>query len=110
MSKFFEIQPVVITTFALSDLMALSEGYPNALIPLVAEPFHRIRNDRECHRVHFCCAKAGVSRRKSVMPLRLLPNHQGLLMMVILFLRQKKKRFSSKRATGRKIYSPVYDG
>ena len=54
--------------------------YPNALIPLVAEPIHRGRNDRECHRGHFCCAKAGVSRRKSVMPLRLLPNYRDLPM------------------------------
>ena len=52
--------------------------YTNAHIPLVAEPIHRNRNDREWHRGHFCYAKAGVSRRKSVMPLRLLPNHQGL--------------------------------
>ena len=58
--------------------------YSNAQIPLVAEPFHRDRNDRECHRGHFCCAKAGVSRRKSVMPLRLLPNHQGLSILSIL--------------------------
>ena len=52
--------------------------YPNAQIPLVAEPIHRGRNDRESHRGHFCYAKAVVSRRKSVMPLRLLPNHLGL--------------------------------
>ena len=50
--------------------------YSNAQIPLVAEPIHRGRNGRECHRGHFCCAKAGVSRCKSVMPLRLLPNHR----------------------------------
>ena len=31
-----------------------------------------------------CCAKARVSRRKSVMPLRLLPNHQGLSVLPIL--------------------------
>ena len=58
--------------------------YSNAVIPLVAEPIHRGRNDRECHRGHFCCAKAGVSRRKSVMPLRLLPNHQVLSVLPIL--------------------------
>ena len=38
MSKVIEIQPAVITTFALSDLMALSDGYPDAPVPLVAEP------------------------------------------------------------------------
>ena len=54
--------------------------YPNAVIPLVAEPIHRGRNDRECYRGHFCCAKARVSRRKSVMPLRLLSNHHALSM------------------------------
>ena len=32
---------------------------------------------------HFCYAKAGVSRRKSVMPLRLLSNHQGLSVLPI---------------------------
>ena len=53
--------------------------YSNALIPLVAESIHIDRNDRECHRGHFCCAKAGVSRRKSVMPLRLLLNHRDFL-------------------------------
>ena len=47
------------------------------------EPIHRGRNGRECHRGHFCCAKAGVSRRKSVMPLRLLSNHQGLSILSI---------------------------
>ena len=57
--------------------------YPNAQIPLIAEPFHRGRNDRACHRGHFCCAKARVSRRKSVMPLRLLSNHQGLSVLPI---------------------------
>ena len=46
MSKILEIQPAVITTFALSDLMALSGGYPDAVISLVAEPIHRNRNDR----------------------------------------------------------------
>ena len=84
MSKFLEAQPAVITTFALSDLMALSEGDSNAVIPLVAEPIHRGRNGREYNRGHFCYAKARVSRRKSVMPLRLLPNHQGLLVFPIL--------------------------
>ena len=57
--------------------------YSNAQIPLVAEPIHGGRNGRECHRDHFCYAKAGVSRRKSVMPLRLLPNHQGLSVLPI---------------------------
>ena len=57
--------------------------YTNAQIPLVAEQIHGGRNDRECHRDHFCCAKARVSRRKSVMPLRLLPNHQGLSVLPI---------------------------
>ena len=57
--------------------------YPNALIPLVAEPIHRGRNGRDSHRDHFCCAKAGVSQRKSVMPLRLLSNHQGLSVLLI---------------------------
>ena len=57
--------------------------YTNAQIPLVAEPIHRDRNDRDSHRGHFCCAKAGVSRRKSVMPLRLLSNHQGLSILSI---------------------------
>ena len=57
--------------------------YPNAVIPLIAEPIHIGRNDRECHRGHFCYAKARVSRRKSVMPLRLLPNHQGLSVLPI---------------------------
>ena len=66
--------------------------YTNEQIPLVAEPFHRGRNDRECHRGHFCYAKAGVSRRNSVMPLRLLPNHQGLSILpipIILLSSQK---------------------
>ena len=58
--------------------------YSYAQIPLVAEPIHRGRNDRECHRGHFCYAKAGVSRRKSVMPLRLLPNHRALSMFCSL--------------------------
>ena len=58
--------------------------YPYAVIPLVAEPIHRGRNGREYHRDHFCYAKAGVYRRKSVMPLRLLPNHQGLSILPIL--------------------------
>ena len=57
--------------------------YPYAVIPLVAEPIHRGRNDREYYRGHFCYAKARVSRRKSVMPLRLLPNHQGLSILSI---------------------------
>ena len=57
--------------------------YPYAVISLVAEPIHRGRNDRECQRGHFCYAKAGVSRRKSVMPLRLLSNHQGLSVLPI---------------------------
>ena len=57
--------------------------YPYAVITLVAEPIHRGRNDKECHRGHFCCAKAGVSRRKGVMPLRLLSNHQGLSVLPI---------------------------
>ena len=84
MSKVLERQPAVITTFALSDLMALSEGgYPNEPVTLVAEPIHRGRNGRECHWGHFCYAKAGVSRRKSVMPLRLLSNHQGLSILSI---------------------------
>ena len=52
--------------------------YPNAQIPLIAEPIHRSRNGRKCHRGHFCCAKAGVSRRKSVMPLWLLSNYCDL--------------------------------
>ena len=54
--------------------------YPYAVIPLVAEPIHRGRNDRNCHRGHFCCAKAGVYRRKSVMHLWLLTNHHALLL------------------------------
>ena len=58
--------------------------YPYAVIPLVAEPLHRSRIGRERYRGHFCCAKAGVSRRKSVMPLRLLSNHQGLSILSIL--------------------------
>ena len=57
--------------------------YSNAQIPLVAEPIHIDRNGRECHRGHFCCAKAGVSRRKSVMHLWLLTNHQGLSVLPI---------------------------
>ena len=52
---------------------------PYAVIPLVAETIHRSRNGRECNRGHFCYAKAGVSRRKSVMPLRLLLNHRDFL-------------------------------
>ena len=54
--------------------------YTYAQIPLVAEPIHINRNDRKYHRGHFCYAKAGVSRRKSVMPLRLLPNYRDLQM------------------------------
>ena len=55
---FFEIQPAVITTFALYDLMALSEGwYPNEPVTLVAEPIHRGRNGRECHRATFATQK-----------------------------------------------------
>ena len=57
--------------------------YTNAQIPLVAEPIHRDRNGIDSYRDHFCCAKAGVSRRKSVMPLRLLSNHQGLSVLLI---------------------------
>ena len=57
--------------------------YLYAVIPLVAEPIHRGRNGRDSLRDHFCYAKAGVSRRKSVMPLRLLSNHQGLSILSI---------------------------
>ena len=58
MSKILEIQPAVITTFALSDLMALSEGgYPNEPVTLVAEPIHRGSNGRECHRATFATQK-----------------------------------------------------
>ena len=62
------IQLAVITTFALSVKCPCLMMYSNALIPLIAEPIHIGRNDRECNWGHFCYAKAGVSRRKSVMP------------------------------------------
>ena len=57
MSMVSEIQPAVITTFALSDLMAYLMIYPYAPVPLVAEPIHRGRNDRECHWATFAAQK-----------------------------------------------------
>ena len=53
------IQPTVITTFALSVKCPYLMMYSNALIPLIAEPIHIGRNDRECNWGHFCRAKAG---------------------------------------------------
>ena len=58
----------------LSQVLICRVGYLPKDVNIIR--YVKVSRNTACGHNDFCCAKAGVSRRKSVMPLRLLPNHR----------------------------------